>query len=74
MSYYIKRRYNPPDDVYRANTLIGHHTGKNALTPMEQSPSLNAHLAQFRADRSASLAANFVRESLGAAAREGGAA
>lgn len=27
MSYYGKRRYNPPDDVYKASTVVGPFTG-----------------------------------------------
>lgn len=66
MSYYSKRRYNPPGDVYRASTLIGLHTGKNAWTPLAQNPALEADLQQFRSDRSSSPAADVVRARLGA--------
>lgn len=65
MSYYTNRRYNPPADVYRASTLIGQHTGKNAGTPLSQNPALDANLQQFRTDRSVSQAGDAVREKLG---------
>ena len=64
MSYYANRRYNPPADAYRASTLIGQHTGRNAWTPLAQNPALDADLQQFRSDRSRGPAADAVRERL----------
>jgi hypothetical protein len=64
MSYYGKRRYNPPADVYAASTLIGPHAGKNAWTPLSGNPAIDTDLQQFRADRSTSPAADAVRQAL----------
>lgn len=64
MSYYAKRRYNPPEGVYSASTLAGLHTGKNALTRAQLTPSLDADLQQFRKDRAGSSAADSVRARL----------
>lgn len=44
---------------------MSEQTGKNALTPLQQRPTLDADLMQFRHDRSRSPAADAVRAKLG---------